>query len=253
MLPAQVALVGAGPGDPELLTVKALTRLQNAEVVVFDQLISEDILALIPPLAEQIFVGKRRDHHTMPQEQINQLLIELALAGKRVVRLKGGDPFIFGRGGEELQALAQAGIRFEVIPGITSANAASCYAGIPLTHRDHAQSVLFVTGHLKDGTANLDWSALVKPGQTVVIYMGLSGANTICEQLIQHGAPPNRPIAVIQSASQPKQKVWLTNLQQLPSQLAAQDLQSPALLIIGDVAALHTTLAWLTNQPHVLA
>jgi uroporphyrin-III C-methyltransferase len=243
-----VALVGAGPGDPELLTLKALLRLQNADVVVFDHLISNEVLALVSPLAQQIFAGKRRNEHSMRQEKINQLLIDLARAGKRVVRLKGGDPFIFGRGGEEMQALANAGVAFEVVPGITSANAASCYAGIPLTHRDHAQSVLFVTGHLKDGTANLDWYDLVKPHQTVVIYMGLSGAVSICEQLIAHGAPASRAIAVVQSASLPHQKVWLSTLGELPHKLAAQGIASPALLIIGDVAALHNTLQWRVER-----
>lgn len=246
--PARVSLVGAGPGDPELLTLKALSRLQNADVVVFDHLITSTILDLVSPNAQRIFAGKRRNEHSMRQEQINQLLIALANEGKRVVRLKGGDPFVFGRGGEEMQALALAGVTFEVIPGITAANAASCYAGIPLTHRDHAQSVVFVTGHLQDGSANLDWGHLVKTGQTVVVYMGLSAATSICTQLVAHGAPPNRPVAVVQSATTSKQKVWLTRLSELPIGLADQKLESPALLIIGDVAALHPSLQWFGDQ-----
>lgn len=240
----RVCLLGGGPGDPELLTVKAVRILQQAQVAVYDHLVSDAVLQFLPEQAERIFAGKRRNEHSMRQERINQLLVDLALAGKQVVRLKGGDPFIFGRGGEEMQALAAAGIPFEVVPGITAASAASCYAGIPLTHRDFAQSVVLVTGHLKDGTADLDWPHLVKAHQTVVIYMGLSGATSICQQLIAHGAPPERPIAVVQTASLPSQKVLISTLEQLPAALAQSPLQSPSLLIVGDVAALHAHLAW---------
>lgn len=244
----RVCLLGGGPGDPELLTLKALRVLQQAQVVVYDHLVSEGVLEFLPPQAERIFAGKRRNEHSMRQERINQLLIELAQAGKQVVRLKGGDPFIFGRGGEEMQALAAAGVPFEVVPGITAASAAACYAGIPLTHRDFAQSVVLVTGHLKDGTADLDWPNLVKPHQTVVIYMGLSGAAGICEQLIAHGAPPQRPIAVVQTASLPSQKVLLSTLSALPKALEQSPMASPSLLIVGDVAALHDHLAWFAPQ-----
>lgn len=240
----RVCLLGGGPGDPELLTVKAVRILQQAQVVVYDHLVSDAVLQFLPEHAERIFAGKRRNEHSMRQERINQLLVDLARAGQQVVRLKGGDPFIFGRGGEEMQALAAAGIPFEVVPGITAASAASCYAGIPLTHRDFAQSVVLVTGHLKDGTADLDWPNLVKPHQTVVIYMGLSGATSICQQLIAHGAPPTRPIAVVQTASLPSQRVLLSTLAQLPCALAQSPMESPSLLIVGEVAALHAHLAW---------
>lgn len=240
----RVWLVGGGPGDPELLTLKAVRILQQAQVVVYDHLVSDAVLQFLPPEAERIFAGKRRNEHTMRQERINQLLVDLAGQGLRVVRLKGGDPFIFGRGGEEMQALAAAGVAFEVVPGITAASAASCYAGIPLTHRDYAQTVVLVTGHLKDGTADLDWPHLVKPHQTVVIYMGLSGAPSICRQLMAHGAPADRPIAVVQTASLPGQDVLLSTLAQLPDDLARHPMQSPSLLIIGEVAQLHRHLAW---------
>jgi uroporphyrin-III C-methyltransferase/precorrin-2 dehydrogenase/sirohydrochlorin ferrochelatase len=224
--------------------LKAVRILQQAQVVVYDHLVSEEVMQFLPEQAERIFAGKRRNEHSMRQEGINQLLVDLARAGKRVVRLKGGDPFIFGRGGEEMQALAAAGVPFKVVPGITAASAASCYAGIPLTHRDFAQSVVLVTGHLKDGTADLDWPHLVKPHQTVVIYMGLNGAASICHQLIAHGAPPDRAIAVVQTASLPTQQVLLSTLADLPNALALAPMQSPSLLIVGDVAALHTHLAW---------
>lgn len=240
----KVYLVGGGPGEADLLTVKAMRLLQATEVLVYDHLVSDDVLRFVNPQAQRIFAGKRRNEHTMRQEKINQLLVDLAKQGKQVVRLKGGDPFIFGRGGEEMQALVAASIAFEVVPGITAANAVSCYAGIPLTHRDYSQSCIFVTGHLKDGTANLDWPSLVKPFQTVVIYMGLSGAKSICEQLIAHGAPANRPIAVVQEATLPTQKVLVSTLEKLDADLNAQPLQSPSLMVIGDVANLAPSLAW---------
>lgn len=246
ILPGKVFLVGAGPGDSDLLTVKAMRLLQATDALVYDHLVSDDVLQFVNPNAQRIFAGKRRNEHTMRQEKINQLLIDLALQGKNVVRLKGGDPFIFGRGGEEMQALVAASIAFEVVPGITAANAVSCYAGIPLTHRDFSQSCVFVTGHLKDGTANLDWQTLVKPHQTVVIYMGLSGAKSICEQLIANGAPANRPIAVVQEATLPSQKVLVSTLEKLATDLFAQPLKSPSLMVIGDVANLAPALAWFT-------
>jgi uroporphyrin-III C-methyltransferase len=239
-----VVLVGAGPGDPELLTLKAVKALQVADVVVYDHLVSTSVLDFAPVVAQKIYAGKRRNEHSMRQERINQLLVDLAQQGLKVVRLKGGDPFIFGRGGEELQALAAAGVSFEVVPGITAANAASCYAGIPLTHRNHAQTVLFVTGHLQDGTANLDWPTLVKPHQTVVIYMGLGGTTSICEQLRAHGAPDERPVAVVQMASTARQRVWVSTLLSLPGDLQRNPFESPSLLIVGDVAQLAQQLAW---------
>jgi uroporphyrin-III C-methyltransferase/precorrin-2 dehydrogenase/sirohydrochlorin ferrochelatase len=239
-----VYLVGAGPGDPELLTLRAARLLQRADVVVYDNLVSAGVLDLVPATTERIYVGKRRCEHTLRQEQINALLVKLARLGKQVVRLKGGDPFIFGRGGEELQALTAHGILFEVIPGVTAASGVSCYAGIPLTHRDHAQTCLFVTGHLKDGSADLDWPSLIRDSQTVVIYMGLSSLPDICKKLIEHGAPATLPIAVVQDGSIQTQKVVTGSLADIAGQVAQQNLQSPCLIIIGNVVRLHRELAW---------
>ena len=249
--PGRVYLVGAGPGDPELLTLRAVRLLQQTDVIVYDQLVSSAVLDFVSPSAERIFAGKRRNEHTLRQEQINALLIKLALEGKHVVRLKGGDPFIFGRGGEELQALAKHGIAFEVVPGVTAASGVSSYAGIPLTHRAYAQSCLFVTGHLQDGSADLDWPSLVRPRQTVVIYMGLAGLPEICRQMMAHGASPTLPIAVVQDGSIATQKVVTGTLADMPAQVAAHGLKSPCLTIIGEVVKLHDSLAWfkpaLTN------
>ncbi|MDI1270923.1 MAG: uroporphyrinogen-III C-methyltransferase [Polaromonas sp.] len=239
-----VYLVGAGPGDPELLTLRAVRLLQRTDVVVYDHLVSSAVLDFVSPTAERIYAGKRRNEHTMRQEEINALLVKLAREGRQVVRLKGGDPFIFGRGGEELQALAAHGIAFEVVPGVTAASGVSSYAGIPLTHRDYAQSCLFVTGHLKDGTADLDWPSLVRPRQTVVIYMGLGGLPEICRQMMQHGAAPTLPIAVIQDGTITTQKVVTGTLADMPELVAEQGLKSPCLTIIGEVVRLHETLAW---------
>jgi uroporphyrin-III C-methyltransferase len=240
----RVYLVGAGPGDPELLTLRAVRLLGQADAVVYDHLVSPAVVDFVAPGAERIYAGKRRNEHTMRQEQINLLLVKLAQEGKQVVRLKGGDPFIFGRGGEEMQVLAEHGIDFEVVPGITAASGVSSYAGIPLTHRDHAQSCLFVTGHLKDGSADLDWAALVRPRQTVVIYMGLNALPDICRQLVAHGAPPSRPIAVVQHGTIATQQVLTGTLSDLPQRVAESGFTSPSLIIVGDVVKLHASLAW---------
>jgi uroporphyrin-III C-methyltransferase/precorrin-2 dehydrogenase/sirohydrochlorin ferrochelatase len=239
-----VYLVGAGPGDPELLTLRAVRLLERADAVVYDNLVSSGVLDFVPPSAERIYAGKRRNEHTMRQEQINALLVKLAKEGKQVVRLKGGDPFIFGRGGEELQTLAAQGIAFEVVPGVTAASGVSSYAGIPLTHRDYAQCCLFVTGHLKDGTADLDWHSLVRPHQTVVIYMGLGGLPEICRQMVLHGAPSTLPIAVVQDGSIASQIVVTGTLADMPERVAQAGLKSPCLTIIGEVVKLHASLAW---------
>ncbi|MBP6644534.1 MAG: uroporphyrinogen-III C-methyltransferase [Burkholderiaceae bacterium] len=243
-----VYLVGAGPGDPDLLTLRALRLLQTAEVLVYDHLVSPQVLESVSPQAVRIFAGKRRNEHTLRQEQINSLLIELAQQGKQVVRLKGGDPFIFGRGGEELQALAAHGIAFEVVPGITAASAVSCYAGIPLTHRDHAQRCVFVTGHLKDGSADLDWPLLVRSGQTVVIYMGLSGLPSISREMIANGASPDCPVAVVQDGSLSTQKTVLGTLSNIAHKVEQAKLHSPCLTIIGDVVSLQHELTWFEHK-----
>jgi len=244
----RVYLVGAGPGDPELLTLRAMRLLQQAQVVVYDHLVSSAVLDFVSPGAERIYAGKRRNEHTLRQEEINALLIKLAGQGKQVVRLKGGDPFIFGRGGEELQALAAQGIAFEVVPGVTAASGVACYAGIPLTHRDYAQSCIFVTGHLKNGTADLDWTSLVRLNQTVVIYMGLGGLPEICRQLMAHGAAPNLPIAVVQDGSIATQTVVTGTLADMPERVAQAGLKSPCLTIIGEVVKLHAALAWFRSS-----
>lgn len=240
----EVYLVGAGPGDPDLLTFRALRLMQKADVVVYDNLVSEHILEMTRRDATRIFVGKERANHTLPQQDINALLVRLAKEGRRVVRLKGGDPFIFGRGGEEIETLAAHGIPFQVVPGITAASGVSAYAGIPLTHRDYAQSVLFTTGHLKDGTLDLDWEMLCRPKQTVVIYMGLSGLSEICRQLIVHGLSPDLPGAVVMNGTQHDQKVVTGTLQTLVDLVADAGLKSPSLIIIGDVVKLRDKLSW---------
>jgi len=245
----RVHLVGAGPGDAELLTLRAVRLLQRADVVVYDHLVSAAVLDFVAGTAQRIYAGKRRNEHSMRQEQINMLLVQLARAGKQVVRLKGGDPFIFGRGGEELQALAAEGVAFEVVPGVTAASGVSAFAGIPLTHRNHAQSCLFVTGHLKDGSANLDWPSLVRPHQTVVIYMGLSGLPDICRQMQLHGAAPDLPVAVVQDAGISTQQVVTGTLADIADKVARAGLRSPSLTIIGEVVSLHDTLAWFRPAP----
>jgi len=240
----RVFLVGAGPGDPELLTLRAARLLAQADVVVYDHLVGAEVLDLISPRAERIYAGKERSHHSMAQQDINALLIRLAREGRLVVRLKGGDPFVFGRGGEELQALAAQGIAFEVVPGVTAACGVASYAGIPLTHRDYAQSCLFVTGHLKDGSCDLDWKALARPRQTVVIYMGLSALASICAQLIAHGVGADMPAAVVQQGTTLDQRVVSGMLADLPGLVEAAQLQAPCLIIVGEVVRLREQLAW---------
>jgi uroporphyrin-III C-methyltransferase/precorrin-2 dehydrogenase/sirohydrochlorin ferrochelatase len=252
-LSGKVYLVGAGPGDPELLTLRAVRLLEKADVVVYDHLVSSAVLDFVAESAERIYAGKRRNEHTMRQEQINALLVKLAQEGKQVVRLKGGDPFIFGRGGEELQTLAVQGVSFEVVPGVTAASGVSSYAGIPLTHRDYAQSCIFVTGHLKDGTADLDWPSLVRPRQTVVIYMGLGGLPEICRQMMLQGASPDLPIAVVQDGSISTQKVVTGTLADMPERVAQAKLKSPCLTIIGEVVKLHDSLAWFNPTTSSIA
>jgi uroporphyrin-III C-methyltransferase/precorrin-2 dehydrogenase/sirohydrochlorin ferrochelatase len=242
----EVYLVGAGPGDPDLLTFRALRLLQQADVIVYDRLVSEEILELARRDADLVYVGKERDKHTLPQEDINHMLARVAQKGKRVLRLKGGDPFIFGRGGEEIETLMEAGVPFQIVPGITAASGAATYSGIPLTHRDYAQSVLFVTGHLKDGTMNLNWKALVQPNQTVVVYMGLLGAKVLCEKLVEHGMSPDMPIALVEQATTQQQKVHIGTLATMPGIIDNTSIQPPTLIIVGEVVTLHNKLAWFS-------
>lgn len=244
LVAGDVALVGAGPGDPDLLTFRALRLLQSADVVFYDRLVGERIMALIDPATERYYVGKSKSNHSVPQEDINQLLVDYARQGKRVVRLKGGDPFIFGRGGEEIAQLADSGIPFQVVPGITAASGCAAYAGIPLTHRDHAQSVRFVTGHLKDGSCDLPWSELIHPQQTLVIYMGLTGIAHICKQLTQYGMPADTPIALIEKGTLPDQCVHTGTLATMPDLIATRSIQAPTLTIVGSVVSLHKQLRW---------
>lgn len=247
----EVYLVGAGPGNPDLLTFRALTLMQQADVVVHDHLVSTPILEMTRRDAERIYVGKERDKHTMRQEAINDLLVRLAKEGKRVLRLKGGDPFIFGRGGEEIETLAENGVPFQVVPGITAASGVSCYAGIPLTHRDYAQSCVFVTGHLKDGSVNLDLSGIAKSNQTIVIYMGLLGLPVLCQELIKHGLTPDTPAAIVQRGTTSSQRVVTGTLQTLPELAIKEKLSPPTLIIVGGVVKLHDKLAWFKPEQHI--
>ena len=248
ILRGEVYLVGAGPGDPDLLTFRALRLMQKADVVVYDNLVTKPIVDMTRRDAERIYVGKKRDDHTLRQEQINELLVRLAQEGKRVLRLKGGDPFIFGRGGEEIETLAAEGIPFQVVPGITAASGVSSYAGIPLTHRDHAQSCIFVTGHLKDGSMNLDWEALARPRQTIVVYMGLHGLATLCAELVAHGLPGDTPIAIVQQGTTKNQRVITGTLATLPGKAEVEDLHAPTLIIVGGVVTLRQKLSWFNPE-----
>ena len=241
----EVYLVGAGPGDPDLLTFKALRLMQKADVVLFDRLVSDEIIELTRRDAERIYVGKARSKHAVPQSDINSLLVKFAKEGKRVLRLKGGDPFIFGRGGEEIEELAQHGIPFQVVPGITAASGCAAYAGIPLTHRDYAQSVRFVTGHLKDGSIDLPWEDLASKQQTLVFYMGLVGLPVICEQLISHGCDEKTPIALVQQGTTLQQRVYVGTLDTMAEKIAALNVKPPTLLIVGAVVRLREKLSWL--------
>jgi uroporphyrin-III C-methyltransferase/precorrin-2 dehydrogenase/sirohydrochlorin ferrochelatase len=242
----EVALVGAGPGDPGLLTLRALRALQNADVILYDRLVSADVLDLARRDAERIYVGKAAGEAQAQtsQDEINALLVQLAHQGKRVCRLKGGDPFIFGRGGEELEALAAAGVRFEVVPGVTAAAGCAAYAGIPLTHRDHAQTLVFVTGHTKDDDSALDWNQLARPSQTVVFYMGLGHLEQILSRLRAHGAPESRAAAIVEQGTRAGQRVVTGTLADLSQKARQAGVQSPALLIVGEVTRLHETLRW---------
>jgi uroporphyrin-III C-methyltransferase / precorrin-2 dehydrogenase / sirohydrochlorin ferrochelatase len=246
----EVYLVGAGPGDPDLLTFKALRLMQKADTVLYDRLVAPQIVDLTRKDAEKIYVGKARSQHAVPQQDINQLLVKLAKQGKRVVRLKGGDPFIFGRGGEEIQELSQHNIPFQVVPGITAASGCAAYSGIPLTHRDYAQSVRFVTGHLKDGTTDLPWSELIHSNQTVVFYMGLVGLPIICQKLVEFGRDESTPIALIQQGTTMGQKVIVGTLASMPALLGRHKVKAPTLIIVGEVVRLRDQLNWF--EPKVL-
>lgn len=252
--PARVTLVGAGPGDPELLTLKAARALAQAEVVLYDHLVSPQVLDLAAPGAQRIYVGKQAARHAMSQEQIIALMLELAHAGRPVLRLKGGDPYVFGRGGEEAEALALAGVPFEVIPGISAAQGAAASAGIPLTHRGHSARVLYVTGHLQAGRGDelelaLDWPVLASPGQTLVVYMGLASLPRLCERLMAHGLPGRTPAALVERATLPEQRTLVGTLDGLAALAADNGVQSPALALIGDVVSLQPLLGRATASP----
>jgi uroporphyrin-III C-methyltransferase len=241
--PGVVHLVGAGPGDPDLLTLKAARLIGAADVVVYDHLVGRGVMALVRRDAQLVYAGKERANHALPQQDINTLLVALALRGRDVVRLKGGDPFVFGRGGEEAAALAAHGIPFEIVPGVTAACGVAAAARIPLTHRDHAHALTFVTGHLRDGTMDLDWPALARPQQTLVVYMGLAGLPELCRQLVAHGLTDSTPAAVVQQGTLPTQRIVRATLATLPGRVRAAGLVPPTLIVVGDVVAVSETLA----------
>ena len=244
----EVYLVGAGPGDPDLLTFRALRLMQQADVVVYDRLVSQGVLDLVRRDAEMIYAGKERNKHTLPQESINALLVRLAKEGKKVLRLKGGDPFIFGRGGEEIETLTQENVSFQVVPGITAAAGCSSYAGIPLTHRDYVQSCMFVTGHLKDGTTDLNWDAIAQPNQTVVFYMGLQTVRELCKELIAHGLSSSTPAALVEKGTTQEQKVHIGDLTTLHDIVEKNNVKAPTLIIVGEVVKLHDKLNWFVPE-----
>lgn len=244
----EVYLVGAGPGDPDLLTFKALRLMQRADVVLYDRLVAPAIVDMTRRDAERVYVGKARSNHALPQGEINQLLIDFAKAGNKVVRLKGGDPFVFGRGGEEIEQLSEHGIPFQIVPGISAANGCACYSGIPLTHRDHAQSVRFLTGHLKDGTMVLPWQELLPESQTVVIYMGLISLDIICTELIAHGKSAQTPVALIERGTTPDQQTHIGTLDTISQIVSDREVRAPTLIIIGSVVSLHDRLQWLNHS-----
>ena len=244
----EVYLIGAGPGDPDLLTFKAARLLQHADVVLYDRLVSPAVVDMARRDAERIYVGKKRAEHSLPQQEINQLLVDLALQGKHVARLKGGDPFIFGRGGEEIELLARQQIPFQVVPGITAASGAACYAGIPLTHRDCAQSVRFVAGHLRNGRLDHDWEQFRSTTETLVLYMGLLGLPLICEQLQAHGRDPDTPVALVERATSLEQRVLHGSLATIPGIVEREQPRAPTLIIVGDVVRLQEQLSWFGER-----